>query len=1561
MLQSLLTMIKKYIKLKKFLFLLIGIGLFLNFNLPLFVFAEEITPTPNLIEEIVSEKPTTTPSTTPELTPTVEPAATETPILTPEPTPDSETTPTPEITPAPAQETTLALEPIIIEEESIETDSPPTSVGPGVVEGFGNKFEALDGGYFNLVLESEPEIYLRMESVPEMVVLKARALDEVHSADVSIFGFEAETTYHLYRDDYHNHQEIVSDTDRTIKFPINFETGKTSLIFIQPQPSTKYLKDNSTGGDCTTFGSWNPMTKTCTMTTDLTETIQVDNNYIVLDGNGHSLTGKNSGYGVFFPSSRTGVTIKNLTVKKFSYGVCFNYQNSNNIIVNNTLSQNTSAGLQIGTNSNNNLISGNQITDNVSYSNGHGIYIYNNENNTLSGNVMSGNKYNFLFSGSNENQHNHNIDKTNIVDGRKIYFLKNVSGQTYDSTTAADAGAIYCFNCTNITVKDLSFSKNGQGVYFYKTTGSVNVENITANENYHGIYIARTGTASPVIKNNSLNNNRYGIYLYDTDYTEVRDNLINNSYEAGIGLMNDNNYTSLINNTITNTSNTGISLNYSSYATMSGNQVSNSGTNFYMSDCYTESYCDHNIDATNLLNGKILYYFKNVSDQTYDNLPNPGAVYVFKSNNITVKNMTMDNVRAQYGVHLIKTNNSRVENITVSNNNYRTGIQLWYANNNTLNGNTLDKAGNDGIILAYSSNNLVENNLSKNNTRGFYLRNSSNNNQFNNNIASDNYNGFYISSSSYNTFTENNAIKNSYGFDHSYATYNTWDGNTAENNQRGGFDLYRSSNNILKNNISSNNMYGVEIYYNASNNEIYDNIFANNAGYNNQGVGVLIRPYSGTNNCHNNKIYRNNFIDNITQARIDPNSGSGNVFYLASPTGGNYWSDWAEADTNGDSFIDIPYNFTGGSDNLPRVCPAGSLNIDKTPPTTTAIFSGDGGSNGWYRSDVNVSLTAADFGSCGGSPSDVAKTEYSFDKTQWLTYTSPFVITNEDEKTIYYRSIDNAGNVEGSGQEVITLIDDKFSLPNGSLVDWNVARGNWSIYNQELRAIRQTTYPADAFASKGNLDWKDYITEIKFHPRNSSDWFVRLGIRYNGNPSPYTGGISRYAFQVSGTSQVINKCIEGTCYGQNYMTNYSLAGNTWHTIKIEAKGNKQRYYLNGNFYYEVTDSSLSNGSILLNAGYSGTGQIHFDDVLVTTIQPIPPSSDIKIDKNPPIITGSRTPSANDYNWNNEDVTIEFACQDEESGIDSCSPLTTVSSEGANQVVEGTAVDLAGNKSLFTISSINIDKTSPQITDIIIPQPNAYGWYNTDVTINYSCFDNLSGVLEQEKQILLETEGKNQSVILSCQDQAGNTVEKTLENINIDKTNPEISIISPTGKDYLLNQAVIADWNTKDSLSGIESVTASAVSGQLIDTSHPGLNTFTAEVTDYAGNTNSLSVNYYIVYRFSDVLSPINANGKSVFKFKQIIPVKFELFDANDNPVNNALAYLNIAKISNAVSGEEIEADSINKATDGNLFRYDSSAEQYIFNLNTKTMSSGTWVLKIYLNDERVEEVQISLR
>jgi hypothetical protein len=286
-----------------------------------------------------------------------------------------------------------------------------------------------------------------------------------------------------------------------------------------------------------------------------------------------------------------------------------------------------------------------------------------------------------------------------------------------------------------------------------------------------------------------------------------------------------------------------------------------------------------------------------------------------------------------------------------------------------------------------------------------------------------------------------------------------------------------------------------------------------------------------------------------------------------------------------------------------------------------------------------------------------------------------------------------------------------------------------------------------------------------------------------------------------------------------------------------------RYTTNG------VDPTASSGTV-----YSGPFQISSEGTTTVKFRAIDnagnveavQSRTVKIDKTAPTITGSRTPAANGAGWNNSDVTVHFTCNDALSGVDSngCPQDVVVSSEGANQSRSGTVTDAAGNTASTTVGNINIDKTAPTINASRTPAANANNWNNSDVTVHFTCSDALSGLDGScPADVVVSSEGANQSVTKSVTDKAGNTASATQNDINIDKTNPNISASvlnqpdANTGWYNISTGGPQVHFDCSDALSGIAAGACPA--DHTVTDEGPSVN-YSGSVSDRA--TNSASAN-----------------------------------------------------------------------------------------------------------------------
>ncbi len=197
---------------------------------------------------------------------------------------------------------------------------------------------------------------------------------------------------------------------------------------------------------------------------------------------------------------------------------------------------------------------------------------------------------------------------------------------------------------------------------------------------------------------------------------------------------------------------------------------------------------------------------------------------------------------------------------------------------------------------------------------------------------------------------------------------------------------------------------------------------------------------------------------------------------------------------------------------------------------------------------------------------------------------------------------------------------------------------------------------------------------------------------------------------------------------------------------------------------------------------------------------------VSLDTTPPVIIPMVSPPPNANGWHTSDVTVGFTCSDATSGVATCPPPVVVSTEGANQVVSGTAVDVAGNSASASVT-LNLDTTPPTLTSTLTPAPNAAGWTRVDTIVSFAATDALSGVASVSAPVTITTEGATQLVTGTATDQAGNTATASVA-VSLDRTPPVLTpvVSPPPNAAGWHNTTVTVSFAAEDALAGVASVT-----------------------------------------------------------------------------------------------------------------------------------------------------------
>jgi len=263
-----------------------------------------------------------------------------------------------------------------------------------------------------------------------------------------------------------------------------------------------------------------------------------------------------------------------------------------------------------------------------------------------------------------------------------------------------------------------------------------------------GIYL--NGSASKIHDNLVASNSRIGIFLSFSNNNTLSDNTISNN---AVGVyLNNSDFNEVRNNSVMNNEN-GIWLVYSSRNTFAYNNITGNSFNLGV-DGGSLLHFVNDIDTSNKVNGKPVYYLINQSNIFLDNLAFSEIGYMGLVNCVNITLRGLDVTNNVHGVMLAYTCDSTIQSVKVSDNGI--GIDLWSSNNNTIIDNTISN-NSVGILLSQSSwNSIRASGILESGFEAIFLEKANRNNIVGNTIS----NGIsaFIVDSNYTVFYHNNFI-----------------------------------------------------------------------------------------------------------------------------------------------------------------------------------------------------------------------------------------------------------------------------------------------------------------------------------------------------------------------------------------------------------------------------------------------------------------------------------------------------------------------------------------------------------------------------------------------------------------------------------------------------------------------------------------------------------------------------------------------------------------------------------------------------------------------------------
>jgi len=476
----------------------------------------------------------------------------------------------------------------------------------------------------------------------------------------------------------------------------------------------------------------------------------------------------------------------------------------------------------------------------------------------------------------------------------------------------------------------------------------------------------------------------------------------------------------------------------------------------------------------------------------------------------------------------------------------------------------------------------------------------------------------------------------------------------------------------------------------------------------------------------------------------------------------------------------------GTGTDIQPIDPLGFTIIDATAPTLTKTLEGTMGSNGWWVSDVNVSLKATDleFG--------VDYVAYKLNNDPWNNYTASyattcelnFTISDEGNNSLAHRAYDGAGNMVVLPTQYIPI--DKTDPDLIKVLEGTKGKDPW--WGSEVKV---TFTGSDAHSgvdyieySYNNITWVNYTTPFNITAAGTTKLYHRVhdkaGRMYE---------LLNQTIKIDMVNPDLTKSLVGTMGLNGWYTtdvNVTLTGSDAHSgvDKVE---------------YDLNDGGWTTYTGSFNITAEGNNKLAHKVSDNAGRSYVLPTQYIKIDKTAPTLSKDLDGTTGLGGWYKSDVKVTLNGGDAHSGVDkveynlNASGWNTytapfnISTEGTT-AIQHRVTDNAGWVTVLSTQDIKIDKTLPTLTKDLVGTPGNAPWWVSDVKVTLNGGDSGSSGLDKVEYNLnasgwntytapfnISTEGTT-TIQHRVSDNAGNVYVLPTQDIKIDTIAPTVKKI-----------------------------------------------------------------------------------------------------------------------------------------------------------------------------------------